>query len=199
LIFGSTGSSFLVPRQRPEERRWVLSGDLDYDTTMKSRRHEQVQKFTCGFYPVAKNNYRGSGSGQAGYGPLPGYKKGPLVERSAGLFFCLMERPVYQGSAAPTPLGATLPDSVGGNLLQFLQLRSCDRRVSVSSSFPSQPSLGGSPLLRCQVALSLGTPATRERIMARCLSTSGLGLECISELTSRCSWHGHLQFHHSPT
>ena len=31
-----------------------------------------------------------------------------------------------QGSAAPTPLGATLPDSLGGNLLEFLQLRSRD-------------------------------------------------------------------------
>jgi len=75
---------------------------------------------------------------------------------------CLMKRQGCQGSAAPTPLGATLPDSLGGNLLEFLQLRSCDRRTSVSSSFPSQASLGGSPLLRCQVALSLGTPASRE-------------------------------------
>jgi hypothetical protein len=74
---------------------------------------------------------------------------------------------MYQGSAVPTPLEATLPDSLGGNLLEFLQLRSCDRRASVSSSFPSQPSLGGSPLLRCQVALSLGTPALGRGTMAR--------------------------------
>jgi hypothetical protein len=71
---------------------------------------------------------------------------------------------VCQGSAAPTPPGATLPDSMGGNLLEFLQLRSGDRRASVSSSFPSQASLGGSPLLRCQVALSLGTPAIRRKV-----------------------------------
>ena len=108
------------------------------------------------------------------YGPLPGYNKGPLVERSAGLFFCLREKPVCQGLAAPTPLGATHPDSLGGNLLEFLQLRPCGRSASVSSSFPSQPSLGGSPLLRCQVSLSLNTPATVERCMAPDLSTSGL-------------------------
>ena len=100
---------------------------------------------------------------QALFGPLPGYKKGPLIIRSAGLYFCLRRKPVCQGSAAPTPLGATLPDSLGGNLLEFLQLRSCDRRASVSSSFPSQASLGGSLLLRCQVALSFGTPATGEK------------------------------------
>ena len=86
---------------------------------------------------------------------LPGYKRPVRLQNLTGLFFCLMKRPVCQGSAAPTPLGATLPDSLGGNLLEFLQLRSCDRRASVSSSFPSQRSLGGSPLLRCQVALSL--------------------------------------------
>lgn len=94
---------------------------------------------------------------------LPGYNKGPLVERSAGLFFCPRKKPVCQGSVTPTPLGATLPDSLGGSLLEFLQLRSCDRRASVSSIFPSQASLGGSPLLRCQVALSLGTPAPGEK------------------------------------
>jgi hypothetical protein len=71
---------------------------------------------------------------------------------------------VCQGSTTPTPLGATLPDSLGGNLLEFLQLRSCDRRASVSSSFPSQASPGGSPLLRCQVALSLGTPAITRKV-----------------------------------
>jgi hypothetical protein len=54
--------------------------------------------------------------------------------------------PVCRGSAAPTPFGATLSDSVGGSLLEFLQLRSHDRSASVSSSFPTQPSLGGSPL-----------------------------------------------------
>ena len=106
---------------------------------------------------------------------LPGYKKGPLIERSVGFLLCLMKRPVCQGSAAPTPLGATLPDSLGGSLLEFLQLRSCDRRASVSSSFPSQPSLGGSPLLRCQVALSFGTPATREEGAARDLSQRAFG------------------------
>ena len=95
---------------------------------------------------------------------LPGYNKGPLIERSAGLFFCLRKKPVCQGSAAPTPFRATLPDSLGGSLLEFLQLRSCDRSASVSSSFPSQASLGGSPLLRCQVALSLGTPAIRRKV-----------------------------------
>src|SRR5206468_4892498 len=95
---------------------------------------------------------------------LPGYNKGPLVERSAGLFFCLMKKPVCQGSAAPTPLGATLPDSLGGNFQEFLQLRSGDRRASISSSFPSQASLGGSPLLRCQVALSLDTPALEKMV-----------------------------------
>jgi hypothetical protein len=92
-----------VPRQRPKESRSVLSGDVDYDKAMNSRRHEQ-----------------------AWFGPLPGYNKGPLVERSAGLFFCLMEQRVCQGSAAPTPLGAILPDSLGGSLLEFLQLRSRD-------------------------------------------------------------------------
>jgi hypothetical protein len=89
LIFGSTGSSLFVPPAASttfhEESRRVLSGDLDYDTTMKSRRYEQVQKFTCGFYPVARNNYRGFGSGQAGYGPLPGYNKGPHRIFGAGL------------------------------------------------------------------------------------------------------------------
>ena len=44
---------------------------------------------------------------------------------------CLSERPFQ---ARPS-----------GNLLEFLQLRSNDRRASVSSSFPSQPSLGGHP------------------------------------------------------
>ena len=131
----------MPPWQRPEESRGGLSGDDNYDTTVKSRRHEQAR-----------------------FGPLPGYNKGPLIERSAGLFFCLMKRPVCQSSAAPTPLGATLPDSLGGNLLEFLQLRSCDRRASVSSSFPSKRSLGGSPLLRCQVALSLGTPTIRRKV-----------------------------------
>ena len=95
---------------------------------------------------------------------LPGYNKGPLIVRSVGLFFCLRKKPVCQGSAAPTPFRATLPDSLGGSLLEFLQLRSCDRSASVSSSFPSQASLGGSPLLRCQVALSLGTPAIRRKV-----------------------------------
>jgi hypothetical protein len=33
-------------------------------------------------------------------------------------------------------------------LLEFLQLRSCDRSVSVSSSFPSRLNLSGSPRLR---------------------------------------------------
>ena len=93
---------------------------------------------------------------------LPGYNKGSLVERSVGLFFS--EVPVCQGSAAPTPLGATLLDSLGGSLLEFIQLRSCDRSASVSSSFPSQPSLGGAPLLRCQVALSLGIPALEKMV-----------------------------------
>jgi hypothetical protein len=41
----------------------VLSGDIDHDTTINSRRREQAR-----------------------FGPLPGYNKGPLVERSAGFF-----------------------------------------------------------------------------------------------------------------
>jgi hypothetical protein len=53
---------------------------------------------------------------------------------------CLSERPFR---ARPS-----------GTLLEFLQLRSNDRRTSVSSSFPSLPSPVGSPLLR-QRSLSL--------------------------------------------
>jgi len=127
------------------------------------------------------------------FGPLPGYNKGPLVERSAGLFFCLTERPVCQGSAAPTPLGATLPDSLGGSLLEFLQLRSCDRRASVSSSFPSQPSLGGAPLLRCQVALSLGTPATDKGFRAFCLASASRWIHKTALGGVWCSFHWKLR------
>ena len=44
---------------------------------------------------------------------------------------------------------------LSGTLLEFLQLRSDDRRTSVSSSFPSRPNQPvGSPLLR-QHSLSL--------------------------------------------
>ena len=48
--------------QRPQVSRWVLSGDVDHDPAINSRRHEQ-----------------------AWFGPLPGYNKGPLIGRSAGL------------------------------------------------------------------------------------------------------------------
>ena len=58
-----------------------------------------------------------------------------------------MKKPVCQSSAAPTPLGATPPDSLGGNLLEFLQLRSSDRRVhiptkSAADSERMRPPLG---------------------------------------------------------
>jgi hypothetical protein len=36
-----------------------------------------------------------------------------LVERSAGLFSCLRKKQVCQGSATPSPLGATLTGLVG--------------------------------------------------------------------------------------
>ena len=88
--------------QRLQESRRVLSGDDSYDKTINSRRHEQAR-----------------------FGPLPGYNKGPLVERSADLLFCLMKKQMYRGPAAPTPLGASPPDSLGGSLLEFLQQLRC--------------------------------------------------------------------------
>ena len=104
---------------------------------------------------------------------LPGYNKGPLVERSAGLSFSdwYAGVPRLSGShtfrSDPFGLGGRKPSGIPSVAI-------CDRSASVSSSFPSQRSLGGSPLLRCQVALSLGTPATRERLKARCLAPVGL-------------------------
>jgi hypothetical protein len=54
-----------------------------------------------------------------------------------------MGTPVNQGSAAPTPFGATLSDSVGGSLLEFLQLRSTIAVLqSVPAFLPSRVSVG---------------------------------------------------------
>ena len=52
------------------------------------------------------------------------------------------------GSTAPLPPERPFRASLSGSLLEFLQPRSHDRGASVSSSFPSHLTLGGSPLLR---------------------------------------------------
>ena len=83
-------------------------------------------------------------------------------------FSFLIVIPVCQGSAAPTPFGATLSDSVGGSLLEFHQLRSCDRSVfcQFQLSYPAESRWVPAP--RCEVALNLGTPASTEEV---CLLT----------------------------
>ena len=72
-------------------------------------------------------------------------KNGGGLCRTASLP-CLSERPFR---ARPS-----------GTLLEFLQLRSDDRRASVSSSFPSRPSLGGHPAPSATCA----QPPTQPRI-----------------------------------
>ncbi len=87
LIFGSTGSSLFVPPAASttfhEEIRRVLSGDLDYDITMKSRRYEQVQNSLVGFITSPRTIIGAPGRGKHGM-DLCRVSKGPLIERSAG-------------------------------------------------------------------------------------------------------------------
>jgi len=55
---------------------------------------------------------------------------------------------VCQGSIAPAPPGATLPDSSARNPSGIPVAVVFDHGAVVSTSFPSRRSLGGSPLLR---------------------------------------------------
>src|SRR5438094_515709 len=107
-------------------------------------------------------------------------------------FSFLIGIPVCQASATPTPFGATLSDSVGGSLLEFLLLRSCDRSASVSSSFPTAESRWV-PAPPVKVALSLDIPSLvgrkRSALFLQRLfdSPDSAGRECNARSVGSCA------------
>ena len=80
-----------------EESRWVLSGHDNFDKAMMS-----------GWYA------------QARFGPLPGYNEGPLLERSAGLYFFVCR--IEVGMLIP---GACSMLLAGGNISRSRSLSCC--------------------------------------------------------------------------